>query len=190
MKFEIAKGFEDKGINLPKRGTAFSAGYDFEAAEDIVIPSIWKISQRKISPVMESRPVSWDNNGEPIAAENVVAYHEFNNREDLSHEGTLVPTGVKAKMPENMFLALYNRSSNFNKMGLMLGNNAAVIDSDYYGNVKNDGHIMINLVNFGFQDVVIKKGTRLAQGVFQQFFVTEDDAAEGIRESGFGSTGA
>ena len=36
--FEVAKGFEDKGINLPVRKTAHSAGYDVEAAEDVVIP--------------------------------------------------------------------------------------------------------------------------------------------------------
>ena len=37
--FEIAKGFEKKGINLPVRKTKFSAGYDVEAAEDTIIPS-------------------------------------------------------------------------------------------------------------------------------------------------------
>ena len=37
--FEIAKGFEDKGINLPERKTKYSAGYDIEAAEDCVIPA-------------------------------------------------------------------------------------------------------------------------------------------------------
>ena len=37
--FEIAKGFEDKGINLPERKTKYSAGYDVEAAEDTIIPS-------------------------------------------------------------------------------------------------------------------------------------------------------
>ena len=36
--FEIAKGFEDKEINLPIRKTKYSAGYDIEAAEDCVIP--------------------------------------------------------------------------------------------------------------------------------------------------------
>lgn len=40
--FEIAKGFEDKGINLPVRKTKYSAGYDVEAAEDCVIPSFKK----------------------------------------------------------------------------------------------------------------------------------------------------
>ena len=40
--FEIAKGFEDKKINLPIRKTKYSAGYDIEAAEDIVVPSFTK----------------------------------------------------------------------------------------------------------------------------------------------------
>ncbi len=36
--FEIAKGWEDKNINLPVRKTGKSAGYDVEAAEDTIIP--------------------------------------------------------------------------------------------------------------------------------------------------------
>ena len=36
--FEIAKGWEDKDIHIPVRKTAHSAGYDVEAAEDIIIP--------------------------------------------------------------------------------------------------------------------------------------------------------
>lgn len=35
--FEVAKGFEDKSINLPIRKTKGAAGYDIEAAEDCVI---------------------------------------------------------------------------------------------------------------------------------------------------------
>ena len=37
--FEVAKGFEEKGINLPVRKTKYSAGYDVEAAEDTIIPA-------------------------------------------------------------------------------------------------------------------------------------------------------
>lgn len=37
--FEVARGFEDKGINIPIRKTKHSAGYDVEAAEDCIIPS-------------------------------------------------------------------------------------------------------------------------------------------------------
>ena len=40
--FEIAKGFENMGINLPERKTRCSAAYDIESAEDIVIPSFKK----------------------------------------------------------------------------------------------------------------------------------------------------
>ena len=40
--FEIAKGFENAGINLPVRKTKYSAGYDIEAAEDCIIPSFKK----------------------------------------------------------------------------------------------------------------------------------------------------
>lgn len=36
--FEIAKGYEDKGIHIPVRKTVNSAGYDVEAASDMVIP--------------------------------------------------------------------------------------------------------------------------------------------------------
>ena len=45
--FEIAKGFEDKGINLPERKTKYSAGYDIEAAEDCVIP-VFKPGQKPV----------------------------------------------------------------------------------------------------------------------------------------------
>ena len=40
--FEIAKGFEDKDVNIPVRKTKYSAGYDIEAVEDTIIPSFKK----------------------------------------------------------------------------------------------------------------------------------------------------
>lgn len=36
--FEIAKGWENKNINIPKRSTKNAAGYDIEAAEDTIVP--------------------------------------------------------------------------------------------------------------------------------------------------------
>ena len=36
--FEVAKGWEDKDIHIPKRSTKNAAAYDIEAAEDVVIP--------------------------------------------------------------------------------------------------------------------------------------------------------
>lgn len=37
--FEVAKGYESANVNLPVRKTKNSAGYDFEAVEDITIPA-------------------------------------------------------------------------------------------------------------------------------------------------------
>ena len=41
--FEIVKGYEDKGIHIPVRKTKHSAGYDVEAAEDIIIPKYYPV---------------------------------------------------------------------------------------------------------------------------------------------------
>ena len=145
--FEVAKGFEDKNINLPIRKTKYSAGYDIEAAEDVVIPSL----KKGTSP-------------------------------------TLAKTGLKAYMQDDEMLLLYNRSSNPKKKGLILANSVGVVDKDYYGNVDNDGHIMFAFYNIKDEDVEIKKGDAIGQAIFQKYLVTDDDAAEGERAGGFGST--
>lgn len=38
--FEIVSAYKDEDVRLPKRSTKYSAGYDFEACEDVMIPSI------------------------------------------------------------------------------------------------------------------------------------------------------
>ena len=145
--FEVAKGFEDKGINLPERKTKYSAGYDIEAAEDVVIPSF----KKGMNP-------------------------------------TLVKTGIKAYMQDDETLMLYNRSSNPKKKGLILANSVGVVDKDYYENPDNDGHIMFAFYNIKDEDTIVKKGDAIGQGIFQKYFVTDDDVAEGERVGGFGST--
>ena len=145
--FEIAKGFEDKNINLPIRKTKYSAGYDIEAAEDAIIPSFKK-----------------------------------------GTNPTLVKTGLKAYMQDDEMLLLYNRSSNPKKKGLILANSVGVVDKDYYGNSDNDGHIMFAFYNIKEEDIEIKKGEVIGQGIFQKYLVTDNDSAEGERMGGFGST--
>ena len=145
--FEIAKGFEDAGINLPARSTKNSAGYDIEAAEDVTIPA-FKLGQKPV----------------------------------------LVKTGLKAYMQSDEVLILANRSSNPGKKGLILANSIGVVDSDYYGNPDNDGHIMFAFFNFKDEDIEIKKGERIGQGMFQKYLVTDNDIAGGERTGGFGST--
>ena len=145
--FEVAKGFEDCNINIPVRKTKYSAGYDMEAAEDVIVPSFKK-----------------------------------------GDKPTLVKTGLKAYMQDDVVLMLYNRSSNPKKKGLILANSVGVVDKDYYGNSDNDGHIMFAFYNIKDEDIEIKKGEAIGQGVFQKYLVVDDDIAEGTRVGGFGST--
>ena len=63
------------------------------------------------------------------------------------------------------------------------------IDSDYFENPDNDGHIMFAFYNFFPFDVTIKKGEKIGQGVFQKFLKADDDNADGDRLGGYGSTG-
>lgn len=101
---------------------------------------------------------------------------------------TLIKTGVKAAFPGDLVLMLYNRSSNPGKLGLVLANGVGVIDADYYNNQSNEGEIMFAFYNYSDKDVIIRKGDAIGQGVFQLFFITEDDQAKGERQGGFGST--
>lgn len=256
--FEVAKGFEDKGINLPKRGTANAAGYDFEAAEDVMIPSlvdlhkdykdsVFKIMTKELFGVelTEEQVKNGDIDFDDMDSETVASVKSklsdlfkvldidstilenpdfpqlfninnltpkyFKTEEELAQavstilspeaiqkvkdlakktfKPVLVPTGVKAYMGEEEVLILANRSSNPLKQNLILSNGIGVIDSDYYGNEDNDGHIMGQFINFGATPVMIKKGDRIFQGMFQPFLLADNDVAGGKRVGGHGSTG-
>ena len=100
----------------------------------------------------------------------------------------LIKTGVKVLLEDDEFLAIFIRSSMGIKKGLNLSNQVGIIDSDYYGNIDNDGHIMIAIKNTTDNDVVLKKGDRVSQGIIMKYLVTSDDIANEKREGGFGST--
>lgn len=146
--FEVVSTYLDKNINLPVRGTKYSAGYDFEAAEDAVIPSIYK------------------TDGKPV----------------------MVPTGVKVYMLGSEYLQLHARSS-LCKKGISLANSVGIIDSDFYNNPDNEGNVHFPLWCFGQEDVHIKKGERIGQGVFQRYLIADQDTVlNNERVGGFGST--
>ena len=69
-----------------------------------------------------------------------------------------------------------------------MANSVGIVDSDYYGNPDNDGHIMFAFFNFKDEDVEIKKGDCIGQGIFEKFLIADGDNAEGQRMGGFGST--
>ncbi len=142
--FEIVSSYQNKGINLPKRQTLHSAGYDLESAETIVI-----------------------------------------NPQEVK----LIPTGLKAYMQPDEVLQIYVRSSIPLKRGVMMANNVGIIDSDYYNNEQNEGHIMIPMYNFSKNPVIINKGEKIAQGIFMKYLTVFDDApVNRIRSGGFGSS--
>jgi len=102
----------------------------------------------------------------------------------------LIPTGLKVTMPHTEALFVFPRSSLAFKKGLMMSNSVGVIDSDYYNNKDNEGHIMIPLINIKQTSVSIQKGERVAQGIFMTFHKTTEDETENIhRLGGFGHTG-
>ena len=92
-------------------------------------------------------------------------------------------------MPGDEVLLLFPRSSGPKKQGILFPHSAGVIDKDYYGNPENDGHIFIQCINIKDEDVHIKKGEAIAQGIFLKFGTVDNDVAEGERIGGFGSTG-
>ncbi|EOS7783270.1 dUTP diphosphatase [Enterococcus hirae] len=169
--FEVISTYAQQKIQLPQRATHHAAGYDFEAAEDIVIPSIWKAGLKQ-----------------GITALSEVLKNEETTVDEKKLKPVLVPTGIKAYMGEDEFLQLANRSSNPLKRFLVLSNGVGVIDSDYYNNDANEGHIMFQFTNFGLKDVVIKKGERIGQGIFLPFLNADQDQTEQARKGGFGSS--
>lgn len=142
--FEIVKAYEGKGIHIPVRKTASSAGYDIESAADMELPS---------------------------------------------GKVTLIPTGLKAYMEDDEYLGIYIRSSMAIKHGIILINSTGIIDSDYYNNEDNEGHIMVAVYNTGKEPFHVAKGDRVAQGIFQKYLKADGDRAEGKRTGGVGSTG-
>ncbi len=100
----------------------------------------------------------------------------------------LVKTGLKAYFPKNEVLVLASRSSYPIKHNIILANGIGIIDSDYYNNSDNEGHLMVALFNFSNDVFHIHKGDRIAQAMFMPFLISDFDTSNGIRTGGFGST--
>lgn len=103
-----------------------------------------------------------------------------------------IPTGICWNSTENgehYVLMLYPRSSLGISHTLREPNLVSVIDSDYYGNPSNGGHIMVNLRNEGNNGpCIIRAGSGYIQGIVTRYFLMEDDETTMTRTGGFGST--
>ncbi|WP_101772460.1 dCTP deaminase/dUTPase family protein [Peptostreptococcus faecalis] len=102
----------------------------------------------------------------------------------------IIFTDIKAYMLEDEVLCTHVRSSIGMKRGLVLANTTGIIDSDYYSNPDNDGNIGFMLRNLTDEEVIIKSGERVIQGIFSKYLVVDDDdPKDSQRVGGVGSTG-
>lgn len=111
-------------------------------------------------------------------------------------ETIVVPTGFRVHMNDDEIFNLFIRSGTGFKYNVRLSNQIGIVDADYYGNSKNEGHMFASFTNHGTKDWVNKsiglkreEKAKMVQGVFMPYYLTKDDECLNIvRNGGFGST--
>jgi dUTP pyrophosphatase len=101
----------------------------------------------------------------------------------------LVPTGLSVEVPPGMFLGIFARSSTPLKRGLMVANGVGVVDPDYCG---PEDEVKIAVMNFTDAPVTVRRGDRIAQGIFlaaPRVAWEEVDRLRPKSRGGFGATG-
>jgi dUTP pyrophosphatase len=102
----------------------------------------------------------------------------------------LVPTGLVIEVPAGHFLGIFARSSTPLRRGLMVANGVGIVDEDYCGPTDE---VKIQVFNFTDAPVTVRRGDRIAQGVFLPIARVEWREADGpLRpgsRGGFGATG-
>ena len=171
-KFEKVSRFADSDFGLPVRKTANSAGFDFEVAENIVVPCIWNLMHIAV------------NYSEPMVLSDVAHWTKSSGIKP-----TLVSSGVKCIMEPDQYLELMVRSSTPLKYWLILANAPGIIDADYANNPDNEGEIFFQLINLSPFDIQLHKGDVIVQGIIKRYETIEDDSTTATRNGGFGSTG-
>lgn len=178
IKFEKVKRFENTDIQMPKRGTKYSAGYDMYVAENIIIPPL------------ETHTMNLLKNSIQVSDDNIITLEQMEKiTKTTKAKPTLVSTGVKCYMEPNQYLQLAVRSSTPLKYWLIQGNAPGIVDADYAGNPENDGEIFFQMINLSPFAIELKKGDRIGQGVIHNYSITDDDTSENERIGGYGSTG-
>ena len=102
-------------------------------------------------------------------------------------EITLIPGNIIVKTPEWYALIITPRSSTPRKKGLSFPHSIWVIDQDYCG---KEDEIKIQVYNFSDKEITIKKGEKIAQGLFMKTdrLEFEETDAQNSSRGGFGST--
>lgn len=106
-----------------------------------------------------------------------------------SKEIVLVPANLIIEVPKGYMLVIASRSSTPLKKGLTPPHGLGIIDHDYCG---PQDEIKVMVYNFSEDEVLVKKGDKIAQGVFvrvDKFKFEEVDQIKNDSRGGFGSTG-
>lgn len=103
-------------------------------------------------------------------------------------ERALIPTGIAIALPKGYEAQVRPRSGLAVKNGISVLNTPGTIDADYRGEIK------VILINFGNNDFVIERGSRIAQMVVAKHEQVEWSLVTDLDETqrgagGFGSTG-
>lgn len=101
----------------------------------------------------------------------------------------LLKTGLVVEAPENHFLMIAPRSSLPRNKGLSIPQSIGIVDRDYSG---PEDEILLQVYNFTDRPVTVKKGERLAQGIFLNADHVDWEEVDDVRKDsrgGFGSTG-
>lgn len=103
-------------------------------------------------------------------------------------EIVLVPTGFSMALPPGYEAQIRPRSGLAIRNGIGIINSPGTVDADYRGEV------MIALINFGRENVTIRRGDRIAQMVIQKVCRLSVEVTDALDETergdgGFGHTG-
>ncbi len=150
-----------------------------------------KISFEQFKKDIENNKDLYDSYILPKRATKYSAGYDFFAISDITikpKEIVKIPTGYKANFESNEALLLMMRSGLGFKYNLRFTNQIGLIESDYYNNESNEGHMWVSVQNEGNKTVTIKKNTAYCQGVFINFLTTDDDNVTDIRKGGLGST--
>ena len=151
-----------------------------------------KISFEQFAKDIKNDKKLYDEYKKPIRKTKLSAGYDFMAIEDIvinPGEIVKIPTGIKAVFPEDETLLLFVRGSVGYHWNVRMCNQVAIIDSDFYNNVGNEGHMWFALQNEGDKTFIIKKGESFGQGIFIKYFVVDDEEdIENVRIGGFGST--
>ena len=171
------------------RGLYSSLVYDFFVGGNM--RKFEKISYPEFVKVFGDNKTLYDDYMLPLRGTKCSAGYDFFAIKDYvikPNEIVKIPTGYKATFESDEMLMIVVRSSMGFKYNVRLTNQVGIIESDYYNNRDNEGHIYLQRINLSSFPIKLQKGECVAQGIICPYGLTEDDIHGGKRMGGHGST--